>query len=90
MRNPQGYSILCTEYGEIRECDTFTCNHCSYVVMVAPRMKPEEMGGFCKVCMGLICKDCYDQVMKGAGCSPWLKKLETIEAKDRFLRQCGL
>lgn len=86
MRNPLGYGILCTEDGQIQEHDTFTCFHCNSIVVVKPLMKPEDLGGMCKVCMKLTCPACTSV----GSCTPWEKQMEQIEARDRFLRQCGL
>lgn len=86
MRNATGYGVLSTEDGQIREHDTFTCHHCNTIIMVKPRMDAADMGGMCKICMKLTCSAC---TAKGS-CTPWEKQLEKIEARHRFLRQCGL
>jgi len=85
MRNPGGYATL-SEPDGVKESDTFTCNHCQYIVHVKPLIAPEEFGGLCKFCMKLICPKC---VGKGS-CTPWEKKMEKWEARDRFLRSAGL
>lgn len=66
------------------ESDTFSCAHCNRITHVAPRMDAADMGGLCKVCMGLVCKYCI-----GKGCDPLEKKLERAEARDRALRSYG-
>ena len=85
MRKPQGYGVMFGPDGVIEEHDTRTCAHCNTVHKIYPRMKPEDMGGLCKICMGLICSRCVD-----LGCTPFEKKLEMVEAKDRALRSYGM
>ena len=80
VADPGNRSLL-----EQGEADTFTCGHCSRVVMVPVRADPSEIGGLCKVCMNMICNHCL-----GAGCTPWEKQMETREAKDRALRSYGM
>ena len=70
----------------IKEQDSFTCHHCQRVVLVAPRQKGEDIGGMCKVCMGLICPVCVGE----GRCETWEKKMERQEARERFLRSAGL
>jgi len=68
------------------EIDNFTCFHCSSVVFVKPRQSPEDTGGLCKQCMQLICPRCV-----GLGtCTPFEKKMEYFEARDRSRRSMGL
>lgn len=69
----------------VTELDTFTCKHCSRVVHVKPKERPEDLGGLCKQCMGLICCNCLDK-----GCAPFEKKLEAAEARARALRSYGV
>lgn len=85
MRNPGGYLIGHCEDGRIAECDTFTCAHCQRVTFVKPKQKPEDVGGLCKICMGLICPQCT-----GQGCVPFERTLEAQEARGRMLRDMGL
>lgn len=77
-----GYAVLTSPDG-IKQCDTFTCGHCNYVVHIPKDRMP---GGTCGVCWKLICDPCVD---KGK-CDPFEKKLERIESRDRFMRQVGL
>lgn len=76
-----------TVYGEgkiVRECDTFTCQHCNTIVPVPPMAKGNDMpGGQCKGCMGLVCTQCYDK----GGCDHIEKKLERFERRSRWHRQ---
>ena len=80
MRRPGGYAVLMdpANPGAV-ERDTFTCSHCNGVVFVQPKQDPTEMGGFCRLCYGHICKGCAS-TMK---CDPFEKKLERMEARDR-------
>ena len=84
MRNPHGYATLTSENG-VAECDTTTCAHCNAITHVRPGEKPEDIGGLCKVCMGLICPKCV-----GGACVPFLKRIEQEEARYEALRSYGL
>ncbi len=66
------------------ERDTFTCGHCSRIVLVHPKDRPEDIGGLCKVCFGLICPPCVGLLIK-YGCTPFIKKIEAIEHQERML-----
>lgn len=85
MRNPGGYSILTPAEGAVQECDTFTCKHCNRVTFVKPKMDPTELGGLCKMCMGLVCSHCA-----GKPCDVFEKKLERAEASERARRSYGI
>ena len=84
MRKPQGYAVITSPDG-VREADTFTCAHCQHVTHVKAGAKPEDLGGLCKSCMGLICSRCV-----GKSCDPFLKKIEREEARYHSLRSMGL
>jgi hypothetical protein len=79
MRNPGGYVQIVEPDGVVQEFDTFTCAHCNRVTHVEARQRPEDIGGLCKVCMGLICPRCV-----GQACVPFLKRLDHMEARARF------
>ena len=74
---------LGTLYGPdgIKEKATFTCAHCQNIRRVEPYCDPADLGGLCKICMGVICEKCV-----GRGCDPFEKKLERSEARGRALR----
>ena len=80
MRRAQGYLVIVdpNERDPI-ERDTFTCSHCNTVVVVEFKAAPEDLGGFCRMCMKNICKNCLDK-----GCEPFEKKLLEMEARDRL------
>lgn len=65
-------------YGEAGtyERDTFTCQHCNFVVIVQPRCDPADFGGMCKSCYGLICPKCVGRRV----CDPIEKMIERMEA----------
>lgn len=87
MRNPGGFLCI-TEPESTFESDTFSCSHCvpRRIVKVGPKERPEDVGGLCKICMGLICPRC---VARG-NCDPFEKKLERREARGIALRSYGL
>jgi len=72
--------------------DTITCGHCQVITPVQPFGDPADIkyGGKCKMCMRLICRTCYEKFINGDGCDPFEKKLDRIEAQDRFARSAGL
>jgi hypothetical protein len=97
MRNPQGYANVVgaglvedgtdgvSSLNKWGEADTFTCYHCQRIVHVPVKGKAEDIGGQCKLCMGLICPRCV-----GKGCTPWEKQMEIQEAREDALRSYGL
>lgn len=81
MRNPQGHGIWVYPDAPAKECDTFTCAHCQFVVLVHAKEDPAKLGGFCFPCAKLICKDC----VKTGRCEPFEKQIEKMEKRDRLL-----
>lgn len=81
MRRPGGYAVTISEAGTHEE-DTFTCAHGNEIVFVRPGQDPSELGGFCQMCMRHICAKCA----AAGGCTPFEKKLEAIERRDRLRR----
>lgn len=73
-------------YSTIAQFDTFTCEHCNHVVHVPAKCRPEDMGGLCKICMGLICPKCYHL----SRCTPYEEKLKRWAARTEALRSYGL
>ena len=105
MRRPGGYGQLLgcdgppaqlkDALGRIipHECDSYSCTHCNRVVFVLPKERPEDTGGMCKLCCGLICPRCVDLDQ----CSPLEKQLDDIEraikldeARLQALRSYGM
>jgi hypothetical protein len=66
------------------EYDTATCKHCNGVFHVGARQRPDDIGGLCKTCMGIICPRCL-----GKPCKPFMKRLEEMERKEDALRSYG-
>ena len=90
MRRATNYSTL-TDPSGVLERDGYTCNHCQRIVHVQPRQRPEDLGGLCKVCDGLICPRCYDNRMrKGHVCKTWQAQMDEMEARDRLYRAIGI
>jgi hypothetical protein len=81
----RGFSVEDGPDGRL-ENETFTCAHCNTVVDIPHRCPPDQLGGRCFQCDAMICSAC---VAVGA-CTPFERKLEQYEARDRFLRQAGL
>lgn len=80
MRNPGWSSIMVDPMGSV-EMDGFTCAHCNCAVGVKPRANPDDFGSMCRNCMKMVCKNCAN-----FGCTPFEKKLEAAEARDRARR----
>ncbi len=70
MSHPGGYARIDHPDGAAIEFDTFTCAHCNRVTHVAARQRPEDIGGLCKQCMGLICPGCVGAPCVAPGCGP--------------------
>lgn len=62
-----------------------TCAHCNSVTHIKAKMRPEDVGGFCRMCMKPICAGCCDE----GSCTPFEKRLERIEEEDRIRRSYG-
>lgn len=84
MRNPGGY-LIGTSPDSVDEHDTFTCAHCNKIVIVKHKSRPEDMGGLCKICMGLTCPQCT-----GHSCRPFEEQLKKWEASDAARRSYGI
>ena len=85
MRKPGGYAVFMSPCEAPVERDTFTCAHCNKVVIVQPMQRPEDLGGMCKHCMGMICPQCLDK-----GCTPFEEKLKQWEANEAARRSYGV
>lgn len=85
MRTPYGYAVTTHADGSITESDTTTCRHCNTVFHVGARQRPEDIGGLCRVCMGIICPKCV-----GQGCDVIERKLERWEASYHARRSYGI
>ena len=86
MLRPQGYAVFTDkETGKKTEYDTVTCRHCQRMFHVGPKQRPEDVGGLCFVCMGLICKECV-----GKGCDEIQRKLDRAEASYHARRSYGI
>lgn len=82
-----GYATLTLPLGQVKECDTITCAHCMGVRHVKPFCDPADLGGLCKICMGVICEkqECHDR------CDHFMKKIERQEAAAhamRWMKEC--
>ena len=75
MLRPGGFTFAFDYDGNCHEGETFTCAHHGGVVHVKPFQRPEDIGGLCKVCMGLLCPRCAAE----GDCDPLEAKLERWE-----------
>lgn len=82
MFRPGGYLYSFDPEGIRQEADTFTCCHCSRVVIVKPKCNPDDLGGMCRLCMKMICPAC----VAVGHCVPFEKKIEQQEAREYHLR----
>jgi hypothetical protein len=97
MRNPGGYGqIICDDaktakafdrYGRLigMEHDSYSCKHCARVVFVRVGERPEDIGGLCKQCFGLVCPECVAQ----GRCDPLEAKLRRHEQRAEARRSYG-
>ncbi len=76
-----GLGTLTEPYGSFKEMATFTCGHCQAIRHVKPYCDPADLGGLCKICMGVVCEKCV-----GNGCDPFEEKLKRQEARGRSQR----
>jgi len=82
MLRPQGYAVI-SEPGKADEVrESITCTHCNCIVFLKPRQPPP---GFCRLCYNHLCEAC---TTKGV-CTPFEKRLEEMEARERFHRAVG-
>jgi len=80
MTRAGGYACIFDPGGVRTEWDTHTCAHCNTVIHMRNK-KLDDIGGLCRQCMKPICRGCLDN-----GCTPFERKLEMMEARDRFRR----
>ena len=81
MLRAGGHLVGSDPEGIVDEADTFTCRHCQKIVVVRPKQRPEDIGGLCRICMGLVCPGCA-----GGGCQPFERRIEAAEARGRLRR----
>lgn len=86
-RRSTGYLTIRGEHAKAAEVDTITCCHCQRIVPLnkldGTKLPPPA---FCLQCMAPQCSTCAE---KGE-CSPFLRKVEAVEASDRFARSIGI
>jgi len=80
----RGQGTVTDEDGEHRH-STFTCAHCNTIHFVPVRAAPEDLGGLCKLCMGLTCPKCT-----GGACDPFEEKLRRMEHRAAVHKDMGL
>ena len=66
------------------EADTYTCTHCTRVVVLNPLRKREHYK--CKQCSHHICDECTANMVMGAECRTWNQYVdESLEMAARQL-----
>jgi hypothetical protein len=72
--------------GRITELHSFTCGHCGNPKTVPEGKKVEDVSDICRCCWRLHCLDpaCC------AGCVPFARKVDEMEARHRFRASAGL
>lgn len=72
--------------GRLTEHHAFTCCHCGNPRVVPTSKKIEEVSDVCRSCWKLHClsPDCCDR------CTPFIKKVEAMEARYQSMRSMGL
>jgi hypothetical protein len=84
MNRSKGYLVASGPDGSV-EHETFTCAHCSAVVLVRVKAPAHELGGMCHQCDAMICSSCSAT----GKCEPFEKKIEAYERRHRFLQNVG-
>jgi len=80
MRKPGGFTFETDLDGNVHEGETFQCKHCQAHTHIKPFERPEDIGGLCQRCMGLMCPRCTGLAAKGAACIPFeVRHQEEIE-----------
>ena len=96
MLRPHGYVTIVEPEKPTTEIDCCSCGHCHAIILtkagsastvyLLPTLTPhryrEEPGAFCRVCMRPVCLACHAL----GRCTPWEKRLERSEARDRLRR----
>lgn len=76
-----------------QEFDVLTCPHCQTVINLQNWRRHDGQSGWCANCKAPICGHCATRMLF-EGCIPFLKKIETILAKEhrevQFRKLAGL
>jgi len=77
MEQKLGQAIIYTEWGDLKETDTFNCCHCQITVHV--HFGSGKKRGYCPMCNAPTCgeKHCLE-------CVPFMKKIEESENRHRL------
>lgn len=100
MRHAGGYATIVEPDRPLVELDTCVCGHCQRVIFTKPGSAStvyllptqvvgqyrEEPGAFCRVCMRVVCLRCHDL----GRCTPWERRLEVAESRERLRRAVGV
>lgn len=84
MSREQGIAEWTSRGGRVTTLATTTCCHCNAVTIIEQGAKPDDCGGFCRLCMAPTCRNCA-----GKSCTPFERRLEEYEARGRLLRSMG-
>ena len=79
MARVGGYSVTTGVWGEVEECDTYTCPHCNGVCFIRPGSGTQR--GYCFRCNLPTCGK--ERCMS---CIPFERKMEEMEARYRLRR----
>lgn len=81
-RKKAGYGVI-THPHYTREFDTVTCKHCNgaFIVRSSDPNNPAVKGGWCGKCYAPTCPTCMKKE-----CTPFLRKLEKYEAREKLMR----
>lgn len=87
MQAPRGYACVTGPDG-IEERTAVTCGHCQRIFFVRAKARPEDMGGYCRVCDRAVCQAC----VKTGRCEPFEEKVARVEKTQdmrRWLAEAG-
>lgn len=65
------------------ERETVRCEHCGRHWYSRGTDGTRDLGGHCRICWSSICTPCADR----GGCTPLLRRIEKMEARDRERRR---
>jgi hypothetical protein len=72
--------------GSIRRGETYTCCHCNNVHEYVDNVGKKVVVNGCGMCQKPVCPACH----KVGTCTPFEKKLDRIEARDKLFREAGI
>ena len=85
MLRPNGCITVTDPDKPTEQIDTYCCAHCGRHTQLAPKQRPEDCGGWCRMCAKPVCnkKECNDR------CVPLERQLLIMEGSREARRSYG-